>query len=150
MHIIVQPLSLTKRFPLTISRGTAAGSNNLLVTVTHDGITGQGEFSPVGQTVPPETALTALEDLRFLSEDIDDLNPYEMQRIETVANNLGTGQAAFCALEMALHDWLGHRAGLPVYRLLGADPARIVPTSVTVGINPPEVVRERVPELLGR
>jgi muconate cycloisomerase len=51
---------------------------------------------------------------------------------------------------MACYDWLGKKTGMPVYRLLGLDPNRIVPTSVTVGINPPNVVRERVPELLAR
>ena len=37
---------LTKRHPLTISRGTSAGSTNVLLSVEHDGIVGIGEMAP--------------------------------------------------------------------------------------------------------
>jgi len=47
-----------------------------------------------------------------------------------------------------MFDWLGKRADLPVWRILGADPSRIVPTSLTIGINPPDVVRDVVEEVL--
>jgi L-alanine-DL-glutamate epimerase-like enolase superfamily enzyme len=58
--------------------------------------------------------------------------------------------AAAAGLDLALHDWLGKRAGLPVWKLWGLSLARIEPTSLTVGINPPEVVREKVPEIMTR
>jgi muconate cycloisomerase len=53
------------------------------------------------------------------------------------------------ALDVALWDWTAKRAGLPLYQLLGLS-NRSVPTSVTIGINPIEVIRERVPEILSR
>jgi L-alanine-DL-glutamate epimerase-like enolase superfamily enzyme len=73
-----------------------------------------------------------------------------MQRVEDRLDSIDGCGAARAALDMAMYDWVGKRAGVPVYALLGADPARIAPTSIKVGINPPEVVRERVPELLAR
>jgi muconate cycloisomerase len=47
-------------------------------------------------------------------------------------------------------DWLGKATGQPIFRLLGLDINAIVHTSVTIGINPPEVVEERVTEVLRR
>lgn len=151
MQIRYKPLPVAKRFPLTISRGTAAGSENLLLSVTHDGLVGYGEFAPfsLGGGYASDAA-AARADLDEWTPALADLAPWEMQRIEAVVAERGGGRGTRCALDMALHDWLGKKAGLPVWHLLGGDPRRIVATSVTVGINPPEVVRERVPELLAR
>jgi L-alanine-DL-glutamate epimerase and related enzymes of enolase superfamily len=150
MHLSVRPLPLTKRHALTISRGTSAGSDNLLVSVTQDGITGIGEFSAVSQCDPPETAATATAQLTLLAEALQGLSPWEAQRVESLAAESGVGRAAYCALDMALYDWLGKRLGAPVYRLLGGDTARIVPTSVTVGILPPDEAAERAREWIAR
>jgi muconate cycloisomerase len=45
---------------------------------------------------------------------------------------------------MALHDWQGKRVGLPLWRLWGLDRDRIVPTSVTIGINSPSGALQRL------
>ncbi len=150
MQIHIHPLPLNKRYPLTISRGTSAGSDNLLVEVTHDGIMGRGEFAPYSLgDGGAENAASARADLEHWREELAEIAPWEMQRAESVLDT-GNSRAARAALEMALHDWMGRRIGLPVYQLLGGDLSRIVPTSVTIGINLPDVVRERVPELLER
>jgi L-alanine-DL-glutamate epimerase-like enolase superfamily enzyme len=146
MKITIEALPLQKRHALTISRGTTSTSNNLLVLVEQDGVTGYGEFAPVSQVSPPETALTARAQLEAVAPFLADYSPWEFQKIERLADEREMGRAAFCGLELALHDWLGKRWQVPAYRLLGADRARIVPTSVTVGINPPDVVRERTAE----
>jgi L-Ala-D/L-Glu epimerase len=50
--------------------------------------------------------------------------------------------AAKCALDIALHDLLGKRLGLPVHRLLGLS-ADIPPTDFTIGIDEPAIVAAR-------
>lgn len=151
MQIAVHPLPLTKLHPLTISRGTSAATDNLLVTVTQDGVTGFGEFSPVGiGGGVREDAATARADLLLWEDRLSDVSPLDMQKVETIFRETGGGHAAFCALETALHDWVGKRLGVPVYRLLGGDVSRIAPTSLTIGINPPDVARERVRDIMGR
>jgi L-Ala-D/L-Glu epimerase len=50
--------------------------------------------------------------------------------------------AAKCALDVALHDLLGKRLGLPVHRLLGLS-ADIPPTDFTIGLDEPSVVAAR-------
>lgn len=150
MQIQIHPLPLVKRHPLTISRGTAASSDNLLVTVEDEGIIGFGEFSPVSMGRVPETVTAAEAKLTLIAPLLEDIRPWEFQRVEQIVTEIDMGEAAFCGLELALHDWLGKKLGMPVYRLVGANLSRIVPTSVTIGINPPEVVRERVAELTAR
>ena len=60
MNIQAQRFTVAKRYALTISRGTSAGSENLLVTVEHDGVTGIGEMAPTSGGPVAETAETAL------------------------------------------------------------------------------------------
>ena len=147
MQVTIERFELRKRHALTISRGTITGSVNLVVRVTHDGITGLGEMAPGDVN---ETADAAEADLAEWATMIEALAPWEQQRIEDVLRERPGRSAAAAALDLALHDWLGQRAGLPLWRLWGLSLDRIVPTSLTVGINPPEVVREKVPEILTR
>ena len=53
------------------------------------------------------------------------------------------GEAAGkAALDSALHDWIGRRLGVPVWRLLGLSP-EAPPTSFTIGIDSLEGTRDR-------
>ncbi len=145
MQVDFKTIHLKKRFPLAISRGVHSGSDNLFVSVTMQDITGLGEMSP-GKTEgadTPEAAQTSLQ--TFLENDLDDLS---VEAIYNLAREQDVPACASAALDIALWDWLGKKTGQPLYRLLGAGKPT-VPTSVTIGINPPEVVKERVPLLLG-
>ena len=150
MNIHCQRFTVAKRHPLTISRGTSAGSENLLVTVEHEGVTGIGEMAPTTGGPIAETAQAAQSILERWTPLLADTTPWDMQRIETLLNAQKGEHAALCALDCALHDWQGKRLHTPVWKLLGLDMRRIPPTSLTVGINPPDIVRERVPEILAR
>lgn len=141
---------MTKRFALTISRGTSAGSENLLVQVEHGGITGLGEMSPVSIGDGCEDSEGAEANILQWSEHLHETAPWEMQKVEAVLNEVGGCRSGRAALDMALYDWLGRRAGMPIYQMLGGDVSRIVPSSLTIGINPPDVARERVREIMAR
>lgn len=52
-------------------------------------------------------------------------------------------------VDIALWDLIGKRAGLPLHVILGL-PLPTAPSTVTIGINPVDVIRERVPEILTR
>ena len=148
-------VDLEKIHPLTISRGTIYGSTNLIVSVSHEGgeggegIVGMGEMAPsdvTGDT--PESGEASIDDwnVRLAS-----LAPTDLQRIEGVLGPVGRlGSAMRAALDMACWDWIGKRAGLPVWRLLGIDRDRAVPTSLTIGMDAVDVIRAKVPEILGR
>src|SRR5437879_1516429 len=104
MQIRTSYLSLTKRLPLTISRGTSAGSENLLIEVEHGGIVGYGEMSPVSIGDGPEDAATAQSDIERWAAELAHVAPWEMQRIEEIVSWRG-GNAAKAGLDFALHDW---------------------------------------------
>lgn len=153
MRISIEHIALTKQHPLTISRGTSAGSNNLLVTVEHDGVLGIGEMAPTSGGAIAETADSAAAAIIGWRTCIESLTPWDWQEIELriAAGDLARQYtAARAALDMAIWDWRGKALGQPVWRLLGLNLGRIPVTSVTVGINPPEIVRERVVEILQR
>ena len=136
--------SFTSSTPLTISRGTQTTSDNLFVTLSDGAHEGVGELSPA--TASEWTGARGQAQLEaFLTpERLADPNPHDL---DAAARAAGIDPPARAALDVALWDLLAKRARMPLYRLLGL-PRRAVPTSVTVGINLPEVTRERVPEIL--
>lgn len=152
LKLTLRRFTVTKRHALTISRGTSAGSENLLVTLEHDGLTGIGEMAPASGGLVAETADTAEEWLITHAPSLENVSPWEMQWLDAflTTSEEVPHRAARAALDMALYDWQGKRAGVPVWALFGLDRKAIIPTSVTVGINPPGVVREIVPEILAR
>ena len=150
MLISSRRVELTKRHALTISRGTIRSSTNVIVSVVHDGVVGHGEMAP--SDVTGDTAESAELDFGEWAAELHGLCPDEFEGIDAALAAIGAANrgAARAALDIACHDWWGRSLGRPVWRLLGGDRTRIPPTSLTIGINPPEVIREVVPEILGR
>ncbi|MBR0223621.1 MAG: dipeptide epimerase, partial [Bacteroidales bacterium] len=58
--------------------------------------------------------------------------------------------AAKAAVDIALHDLVGKLLGAPWYRIWGFDPAKAPLTTFTIGIDTPEVVREKTLEAADR
>ncbi|MBN2451897.1 MAG: dipeptide epimerase [Lentisphaeria bacterium] len=146
MRIRFRRLYLPKRYPLAISRGVSAGSENLFVEVEREGVVGLGELA--GTNVPGgETCDTGVRQLEALVDGgIEDLS---IQEIWVRAREQGVGPRALAALDMALWDAFARGCGQPLWRLFGL-PRKGVPTSITVGINPAAVVREQAAEMLAR
>ena len=145
MKICYQTRYLKKRFPLRISRGVYEGGESLFVSVTEGAHTGWGEMAP-GAT---EGAATVAEGQAQLQAFCADGLEGAIHDIWARARAARVGACALAALDAALWDLRAKQAGMPLYRLLGLARRGVV-SSLTVGINPPEVVRERVPLLLAR
>ena len=145
MKIEFQALYLKKRFPLRISRGEILGGENLFVSVTAGSLTGWGEMAP-GAT---EGAASVAEGRAQLEEFCAQGLEGAIHDIWARAHAAGMGACALAALDMALWDLRAKQAQMPLYRLLGLARRGVV-SSLTVGINPPDVVRARVPLLLAR
>ena len=144
MKISLHHVSLKKRFPLAISRGIRYDSVNVFVRIEDEGYVAWGEGAPgksEGASAPEELQ-SELE--RFISSGIEGYSIKELQRR---AIQMNIAPCAYVALDTALWDLTAKKANLPLYQLLGMGKPTAA-TSVTIGINPPEVVAERVPLLM--
>ncbi|MBH8561702.1 dipeptide epimerase [Nostoc sp. CENA67] len=148
MQVEVDLFTVNKRFPLTISRGTTAQTTNVWVRILQDGLEGWGEASPFGVGNHSQSTDTIKNCLQQLVPVLDKFSPLQRQEIEQVFIKHQVPSGVRAALDIAMHDWLGKRVGLPLWQLWGLDRNVIVPTSVTIGINSPEVAKARVRDWL--
>jgi L-Ala-D/L-Glu epimerase len=145
MRLISETFTVNKRFPLTISRGTTSQTTNIWVRLQEDGIEGWGEASPFSVVrEDKEDTETLLTQLTELALKLEKYNPWQRQSIERVLLKNKISSSLRAAIDMALYDWMGKAAGLPLWRLWGLEIDRIVPISVTIGINSPEGAKLRV------
>ena len=146
MKITVEPIRLTPRHPFRISRETQLVRDVFVFELEWEGIVGYGEASP-----PPyygEDAKTVVEAVGKLKKRLHG-DPEGLQ--ERIAQGdlrkiLDRHASVRAALDTALWDIVGKRAGKPLYEILGLDPARTPATSFTIGIDAPEVVDRKVDE----
>lgn len=146
MTIRFENVRLTKLYPLQISRGTSTGSNNLFVFVSDGVHEGVGECAP-GTGFDDSLAAFAEGQLQSLTETgAAELGPVSCWQ---AMSERDVDRAAMAAMDIALWDLIGKQAQMPLWRMFGLG-RPTVPTSVTIGINPIEIIRARVPEILAR
>jgi L-alanine-DL-glutamate epimerase-like enolase superfamily enzyme len=135
MHIDAKPIDLKLTVPFRISRGVQQVASNAVVQINHKEHTGYGEAAPdeyYGENV--ETVLACIT--TFAGNLGDD--PFAA---EDILNNLDhlirLNPSAKAAVDMALYDLVAKMLNVPVYKLLGLNPARTPHTSFTLGIDSP-------------
>jgi L-alanine-DL-glutamate epimerase-like enolase superfamily enzyme len=134
-------LALRERFQ--IARGAADEETVVAVEIERDGIVARGEGAPVDYW--GETPAGMVEALTADAEAVIGDDPFSA--LERVQGWDGP-QGAKMALDGALHDWVGKRAGLPTWKLLGTD-RRTPPTSYTIGIDTVEGTADRTRRATG-
>lgn len=76
-----------------------------------------------------------------------DGDPFALERIESaLAHAIAGNPSARSAISAALHDLVGKRLGIPVWKLWGLDPAVAPRSSFTLGIDDLSVMREKLRE----
>ena len=132
MRLSVERLELTTAYEFRIAHGGGRAHDNTLVRLEHDGVTGLGEASPAHYYGENRALVEAA--LATWAPRLGD-DPFALDAIERQLDLALDGQrAARAALESALHDWIGHRLGVPVWKLLGLDPRAVPLSSVTLGM----------------
>lgn len=145
MRLRLEQLEVHSRHPFRIAHGSKQSYRNTLVRIEFDGIEGLGEASPshyYGET--PEMVEEALKTWApHLGDD-----PFAFDAIEARLDAVLQGNgAARAALEMALHDWVGKKLGLPVWKLLGLDPLATPRSCMTLGMAEPEEMERKLDEI---
>lgn len=145
LRLEAEVMSLRTRHPFVIARHGFDEVRSIRVILRDaDGLEGIGEATPqkfYGET--PETALAALD---FYAPRLPE-DPFDLERAEAELARAMTGNNAVrAALSTALHDLVGRRLGVPLYRLWGLDPAAAPVSTFTIGIDTPEKMRQKVRE----
>jgi L-Ala-D/L-Glu epimerase len=137
-------LNLQHTWTTTMSSSTYRDTVN--VRYLRDGITGYGEGAPIirYQEYPAE-AKQAIE--ANLSE-IGAGNPaFFTGFLADVRKRLGDHQrAAMAAVDIAVMDWVGKHMNIPLYAYFGLDPAATPITTFSIGIDTPEITKQKTLE----
>ncbi len=126
-------LKLTE--PFRISRGVQHYAQRVVVKIAGEGQIGIGEAAP--STFYGENHETVLACLTTYAEHLGD-DPFALEEILTaLEKTIQRNAAARAAVDMALYDLTGKLLGVPLYKLLGLNPARTAYTSFTIGLDTP-------------
>lgn len=148
MEITWRRAKIHSKRPFHIARGGGSlegrEAERVFVRIEHDGLAGLGEAAPsayYGQSCDSVEAT-----LRPAAELLGD-DPFRVTAIrDRLLDRFSEQPAAVAAIDVALHDWLGKRLGLPLWRLLGLDPVWRHPTSYTISLDQPGELPARVAE----
>jgi L-alanine-DL-glutamate epimerase-like enolase superfamily enzyme len=146
MKLSHQTIELNPTHPFVIARGGYSHHRNVIVRlIDDDGLEGFGEAAPnryYGESVSTVTA--ALGQFKPVLERAD---PFMLESIEANLNRVLRGNAsAKGAVSSALHDLIGKRLGLPIFRLWGLDAATVPQSSFTIAIAENHELENRVAE----
>lgn len=144
MKLSFEPYELQLRHTFTVASYSRNTTPDVQVKIEYDGFTGYGEASMppyLGQTVESVSSFLRKVDLEKFKD------PFQIDDILTYVDGLSEGDtAAKAAVDIALHDLVGKLLGQPWYRIWGLDPAKAPDTTFTIGIDTPDVVREKTKE----
>lgn len=142
------PYELKLKHVFTVASYSRTMTPDVQVEIEYEGVTGYGEASMppyLGQTVESVTAFLKKVNL----EQFDD--PFELEDILGYVDSISPGDtAAKAAVDIALHDLVGKLMGIPWYKIWGWNKVKAPSTTFTIGIDTPDVVREKTREAAGR
>ena len=148
MHLSFFPYELQLQHTFTVASYSRTTTPDVQVEIEYDGIIGYGEASMppyLGHTVESVCAFLQKVNLEQFSD------PFQIEDILAYVDSLSEGDApAKAAVDIALHDLVGKLIGQPWWRLWGLDAAKAPSTTFTIGIDTPEVVREKTLECADR
>ena len=143
LHTAIEEIHLRHTF--TISRESQDVVRVVTVELSDGDLVGFGEASP--SSFYGEDAEGVQADLQLLEELAAGADPLHYRDVlEQAAEILGERRGALCAFDTALFDLASRKLGVPLWRLLGLDPARIPLTSFTIGIDTIEQMLSKLQE----
>jgi L-alanine-DL-glutamate epimerase-like enolase superfamily enzyme len=141
LHCSLQRLLL--RHTWTTNLSSSEYRDTIRVIYQRDGITGIGEGAPIARyRESPGLGMQAINDV---TEHITSADPRAYRKLlAQLRSALGDRhRAAMAAVDIAIFDWLGKKLQIPLYELLGIDPTDAPITNFSIGIDTPEVTRQK-------
>ena len=136
MNVRLRTVRLVLAEPLRISRSTMAARDAVWLSIEHEGLRGHGEaVTSVYYGLDADTLQRHFSSRVELTRCATPEDALEALRERELAGGDNTPAAVTAAVEAALLDLVGKRAGVPVHRLLGASTAPVAMTARTIGIT---------------
>jgi L-Ala-D/L-Glu epimerase len=139
-----KPYTLNLKHAFNLATSSRKTTPVVLTEIEYDGLVGYGEAS-----MPPYLGESHDTVLKFLSKvDLSRFDdPFEMENILDYVDQIEDGnRSAKASVDIALHDLVGKIIKLPWYKIWGYDASKTPVTSYTIGIDTPEMVRQKVKE----
>ncbi len=138
------PYTLQLKHAFTLSTSSRTTTPVILTEIEYDGITGYGEAS-----MPPYLGESHESAAKFLSLlNLSQFNdPFLLVDILEYVDSVMPGNyAAKASVDIALHDLIGKLVREPFYRLFGLNPSKAPLTSFTIGLDTPEIIKQKITE----
>jgi len=132
------------KYVFRIARGSRNSTPLLLTAIRFDDVVGYGEAS-----MPPLYGESHESAIKFLSKvDLSGFkDPFDIDVIMNYVDSVEPGNtAAKASIDIALHDIAGKLSGKPCYKLFNLPGVSSVSTSKTIGIDSPDIIKERALE----
>lgn len=144
LQLRYRPYTLELKHVFTIATSSRTTTPVMLTEVEYNGIVGYGEAS-----MPPYLGESQDTAAAFLSKvNLEQFeNPFELERILSYVDSIDPkNQAAKASVDIAMHDLVGKLLNQSWYNIWGFDKTKTPVTSFTIGIDKPDVVRQKVKE----
>ena len=144
MKLTYRPYDLQLRHVFTIANSSRTTTPVVLTEIEYEGVTGYGEAS-----MPPYLGETQASVIEFLKKvNLEQFSsPFELEDILTYIDKIAENNtAAKASIDIALHDLAGKIMGQPWYKIWGLDAAKAPSTMFTIGIDTPEIVKQKTRE----
>ena len=145
MQLTAAPLNLTLRHAFSTSRSTQHVAQNVLCEIRDGDLLGRGEASPI--KLYNQTQDSCIRALNAMAKRLVNRTPFELEEILADLRARFPGEpSAVAAVDIAFHDLLGKKLGLPLWKYWGLDPTKTPQTSFTIGIDSMDKVVAKVAE----
>ncbi len=145
MILTAKALNLTLRHAFATSRSTQHIAENVLLEIRDGELTGLGEAAPI--KFYNQTQASCIRALNTMAKRIAWRDPFDLESIlSDLRARFPNEPSAIAAVDIALHDLLGKKLGVPLWKWWGLDPKKTPQTSFTIGIDSLEKVVAKVAE----
>lgn len=138
------PYTLQLKHTFTLATSSRTTTPVILTEIEYEGVTGYGEASMPPYLGESQESVSGFLSLLNLSQFND---PFLIEDIVQYVDGVNPGNyAAKASVDIALHDLAGKLFGEPWYKLYGLNPANTPMTSFTIGLDTPEIIKQKVAE----